>query len=109
MVPGSAAIHRFDDLVPVVGHHACFGQAYADLPKFRCKMWQVGIDGAAPSDIDARGSQLVVVYPEKNLVRWRSVTDGRTLAEAALMKPNSVAAISNAIPVGGFGVPKPLV
>lgn len=57
--------------------------------------WQVGIDGSAPTDIDANDDLLVAVYPEKNLIRWLATADGSTLSEVSLPAPGSVTAIGS--------------
>ena len=55
--------------------------------------WQVSIEKTAPHDMDAHGKNLVVTYPSKNLVRWLSAEDGKTLAEFSLKGATAVTAI----------------
>lgn len=57
--------------------------------------WPLGLDGKAPSDVDARGKNLVVVDREKSSVRWLSTESGKTLATSLLPDPSCVAAVGN--------------
>ena len=64
--------------------------------------WQIGIDGAAPSDIDARDTNLVAMYPAKNLIRWLSVENGSVLAEVSLKEAGAVAVVDSSAKGAAF-------
>jgi hypothetical protein len=55
--------------------------------------WQVRPEGEAPSDVDARGDNLVVVENGANRVTWLSSTRGKDLATVPLTNPSCVAVI----------------
>lgn len=57
--------------------------------------WQVDWDGVAPSDIDARGENLVVTYSEKNTIRWLSTATGQAVADVSVPNPKCVAVIGS--------------
>lgn len=56
--------------------------------------WQIDIDKSSPSDIDARQANLIAAWPDRNLVLWLSVNDGKTLAEVEVANPQAIAAVT---------------
>ncbi|MGC6566408.1 MAG: FlgD immunoglobulin-like domain containing protein, partial [Akkermansiaceae bacterium] len=51
------------------------------------KEWDVRWEDTHPVDLDASGDHLVLVYQEKNTLRWLSAKDGRVLDEQLLDNP----------------------
>lgn len=66
--------------------------------------WQVADDEAIPSDLDARGSNLLAAVPTRNAVRWLSTENGNILAEVKLDGVSRVTAISDAEKSDGLAV-----
>jgi len=57
--------------------------------------WQMGRNGAVPNDLDARGDNLVIVYPSENTVCWLSPDSGNVVASVSLEKATCVAAVGS--------------
>ena len=57
--------------------------------------WQIGQDGQAPVDVDARGMNLAVVDGSGNRVRWLSTETGRELASVPLESPSCLAVMDS--------------
>jgi len=55
--------------------------------------WRIDQGGSPPGDIDARGKNLVIVYPDKGVVRWLSMDNGKAVGEVRLPGARCAAAI----------------